>query len=216
METWPIARNRKGECRAKRGTFRIMTGSNHPADQTCANCFFYTNGVRSGACHFGIPNESGSWPSVQATEWCGEWSQTNVVRWQGPQGNPGIQGEKGEKGDKGDTGNQGNPGQRGQPGTSGILRIQGVTGPGGTFEWTFPSPFQGLPTISYAAESVGGLPTTVNIIALTSQAVTVQAWPGRTLPNSIQTFNDLEGYNVFDGTPLAGIQIHLIAYPPQD
>lgn len=46
----------------------------HPANQICANCYFYINGSdRPGACAFRAPDPSGSFPSVKPTDWCGKW-----------------------------------------------------------------------------------------------------------------------------------------------
>lgn len=114
----------------------------HPPQETCATCYFYSNGEPRdrGDCRYEPPSVNGSWPTVNAGQWCGAWSADGVPRWQGPPGPPGPQGipgeigpqgEQGNPGDAGPVGPQGEPGIQGPQGEQGIPGIQGNLGPQG-------------------------------------------------------------------------------------
>lgn len=102
-------------------------------------------------------------------------------------------------------------GPQGVPGITGIQRARVLTDGSGAAVWTFPTPFVSPPRITCSVENSGTLPYLWNISALSNTQVTVQLWQAQLLPAVLLLLANLVNYNVFGGTTLTDIPVHIWA-----
>lgn len=151
--------------------------------QSCANCYYFSNGAsQAGRCQVSEPGPSGSWPTVQPTDWCGDWSADGTPKWKGEPGKDGADGQNGKDGRDGidgkdgadgPAGPKGDPGEPGPPGVLGLQSARLTPDENGAVVWQFNPAFEAIPSPGCVVENPDGEAYSVTIISLTAEGMTL-------------------------------------------
>lgn len=93
-----------------------------------------------------------------------------------------------------------------------------TTGAGGVVTWTFATPFPAgvTPVCNYMVENTGAQPMSVEITAISNAAVTIKLKQARSLPATLTLLTALVNFDIFGGTGVSGITVHLTVRMPTE
>lgn len=97
------------------------------------------------------------------------------------------------------------------PGNNLVQAIQVTTDVSGNATWFYATGYNSTPTIATAVVQTGTEPLIVTLLSVAPLSVTIQVYQGRKLPATITAFSDLQSYDVFAGSGISGIVVHLTA-----
>lgn len=115
-------------------------------------------------------------------------------------------------GQPGPTGNPGPMGPQGNPGVTGLQSTVLTTDASGLATFTFSPAYSSPPDIQAIPVNTGSEPLVCDIAAaVTTTAVTVKVWQAQKLPATISTLASLQNFDIFGGTGISGISVHVTA-----
>lgn len=95
----------------------------------------------------------------------------------------------------------------------GLQSFIATTDASGNATWAFSPAFAAAPVMGFMVENTGSQPYSCEITAISATSVTIKVRQAQTLPAVLTLLTQLIGFNIFGGTTISGIRVHLRASP---